>query len=85
MKHVDMWHDARMTSVKTQIVFPAEVLQELDSFVGERKRSEFVLEAVQEKLQRLEASLARVAGIWKDRPDQSRAGPNGCILSSCVT
>ena len=60
-----------MTTVKTQIVFPLEVLQDLDSFVEERKRSEFVVEAVQEKLRRLrlEESLARVAGIWKDRPD----------------
>ena len=60
-----------MTTVKTQIVFPQELLRELDRVVEERKRSEFVVEAVQEKLQRvrLEQSLAGVAGIWKDRAD----------------
>ena len=61
-----------MTTVKTQIVFPVEVLRELDGFVEERKRSEFVVEAVQEKLRRLrlEESLARrrmkrLQRVWK--------------------
>jgi metal-responsive CopG/Arc/MetJ family transcriptional regulator len=58
-------------TIKTQIVFPEDVLRELDLVVEERKRSEFVVEAVAEKLQRhrLEQSVAGVAGIWKDRVD----------------
>ena len=60
-----------MTTVKTQIVFPEDVLQELDRTVKERQRSDFVVEAVREKLQRLrlEESLAQVGGLWKDRSD----------------
>ena len=58
-----------MTTVKTQIVFPEDVLQELDRTVKERQRSDFVVEAVREKLQRLrlEESLSQVSGLWKDR------------------
>ena len=60
-----------MPTVKTQIVFPEDLLQELDRVVKERQRSEFVVEAVQEKLQRLrlEKSLTQAGGLWKDRPD----------------
>jgi Arc/MetJ-type ribon-helix-helix transcriptional regulator len=60
-----------MPTVKTQIVFPEELLQELDRHVKERQRSDFVVEAVQEKLQRLrlEESLSRAGGLWKDRSD----------------
>jgi hypothetical protein len=65
-----------MTTVKTQIVFPEDVLQELDRTVKERQRSDFVVEAVREKLQRLrlEESLAQVGGLWKDRSDLKTDG-----------
>ena len=60
-----------MPTVKTQIVFPEELLQELDKHVKERQRSEFVVEAVQEKLQRLklEQVLQQASGLWKNRTD----------------
>ena len=60
-----------MRTVKTQIVFPEDLLGELDRVVKERHRSDFVTEAVQEKLQRLrlQKSLEAVGGIWKDRSD----------------
>lgn len=60
-----------MITVKTQIVFPQDVLQELDRVVKERQRSDFVVGAVREKLQRLrlEESLEHAGGLWRDRPD----------------
>jgi hypothetical protein len=60
-----------MRTIKTQIVFPEDLLQELDQIVKERQRSEFVVEAVQDKLQRLrlEKSLEIASGLWKDRSD----------------
>lgn len=60
-----------MTTVKTQIVFPQDLLQELDRVVRNRERSDFVVKAVEEKLARLrlENAVERAAGIWKNRPD----------------
>jgi hypothetical protein len=67
----DSYHDIRVKTVKTQIVFPESILEEVDSVVKNRERSEFVVKAVEEKLQRirLDNALHRAAGIWKDRPD----------------
>ncbi len=60
-----------MITVKTQIVFPAALLEELDRAVKKRERSDFVVQAVEEKLQRrrLEQSLPGAIGIWKNRKD----------------
>src|SRR5262245_32519938 len=60
-----------MSNVKTQIVFPEELVKELDRVVPNRERSAFVVQAVTEKLQRLklERVLDRVAGIWKEHPE----------------
>ncbi len=53
---------------KTQVVFPEDVLEEVDRVVGSRKRSEFVVEATREKLERLRfaKALRRAAGSWSD-------------------
>ena len=60
-----------MITIKTQIVFPVTILEELDRAVKTRERSDFVVHAVEEKLQRLrlERGLEQAAGIWKDRAD----------------
>ncbi|HSP05527.1 MAG TPA: ribbon-helix-helix domain-containing protein [Acidobacteriota bacterium] len=60
-----------MLSIKTQIVFPEDLLQELDRAVKKRERSDFVVQAVQEKLRKLklEKVVGEAAGIWKDHPD----------------
>ena len=53
---------------RAHIVMPAELVEEIDARVGPRKRSQFVQEAVEEKLrrQRLQASLAEMAGSLAD-------------------
>ena len=60
-----------MEKVKTQVIFPEELLKRLDQVVLKRKRSDFVVEAVEEKLKRLnlQSALKSVAGIWKNRND----------------
>lgn len=54
---------------KTHLVFPRELLESIDKFVGKRKRSRFVVEATQEKLarKRFLKILGRAAGAWKDK------------------
>ena len=60
-----------MEKVKTQVIFPGELLKRLDQVVKKRQRSDFVVEAVEEKLNKLglQEALKKVAGIWKDRGD----------------
>jgi hypothetical protein len=40
-------------AVRTHVVLPKELVQELDELVGPRHRSEFIAEAAKEKLDRL--------------------------------
>jgi metal-responsive CopG/Arc/MetJ family transcriptional regulator len=41
-----------MASVRTHVLIPEEILQEVDALVGPRRRSEFFAEAATEKLAR---------------------------------
>jgi metal-responsive CopG/Arc/MetJ family transcriptional regulator len=56
------------TMVRTHILLPRELVEAVDKLVGERKRSQFVAEAVATKLQleRQSAALRATAGILKD-------------------
>ncbi len=60
-----------MEKVKTQVIFPEGLLKRLDQVVKKRERSDFVVEAVEEKLKglNLRRALKRVAGLWRDRND----------------
>ncbi|MBI4715325.1 MAG: hypothetical protein HY760_05225 [Nitrospirae bacterium] len=53
-------------SAKAQIVFPEDLLKEVDRLVGGRRRSEFVVSATREKLARIrfQKVLAETAGAW---------------------
>ena len=56
------------TTVRTHVVLPAELIERVDRRVGPRKRSQFIAEAVEAKLdreRRLEA-FRRFAGSLKD-------------------
>lgn len=52
-------------TVRTHVVFPKDLVEEVDRLVGQRKRSEFVTEAVEEKVarERLGRALEASAGI----------------------
>jgi metal-responsive CopG/Arc/MetJ family transcriptional regulator len=64
MRPIFMMHE----TVRTQIVFPRDVVEAVDRVAGKRGRSEFVISAVREKLTRqsqLEA-LDKSVGILAD-------------------
>jgi len=58
---------------KTHIILSSDLVEELDKIVKRRKRSQFIMEAVREKLERmkLEIALEQAAGAWKgnNHPD----------------
>ena len=45
-------------AVRTHVVLPKELVDELDKLVGPRKRSEFITEATEEKLRKLKLMQA---------------------------
>lgn len=64
--------------VKTTFIFPEDLLTAIDRLVRARKRTKFIVEATQEKLERLKFSMAldKAAGAWKDEnhPDLKTQG-----------
>jgi hypothetical protein len=59
----------RMT-VRTNLLLPKELVDEVDRYAGPRGRSRFVAEALTERLrrERLREAVARTAGAWSDLP-----------------
>ena len=55
-------------SVRTNLLLPDELVEQLDRVAGPRGRSRYVADAVRERLRRDErvALLKSVAGIWSD-------------------
>ena len=55
-------------AVRTHVVLPKALVEELDELVGPRRRSEFIAEAAKEKLDRLKRVRAfeKVAGSLAD-------------------
>jgi len=54
---------------KTHLVFPLNILEEVDQIAGKRKRSLFIVQATQEKLQkeRFLKTLDETKGAWTDK------------------
>lgn len=52
-------------SVRTHVLLPREIVEEVDKLVGQRRRSQFLAEAAEEKLtrQRRTAALKKTAGV----------------------
>lgn len=68
-----------MTKIKQKVIkFPLEVIGELDRLVQPGKRTEFVVEATREKLERVKLgeALAKTAGSLKpeDYPEFATSG-----------
>lgn len=55
-------------TVRAHVVIPEELVREVDELVGPRKRSEFFVEAVREKVRRLRLAIAaeRAVGSLAD-------------------
>ncbi len=64
--------------VKTNLIFPRDLLVAIDRLVGTRKRTRFIVEATREKLTNLRFAkiLDGAAGIWSDEehPDLNTQG-----------
>lgn len=65
-----------MTTTRTHVILPAEVLREIDALVGQRGRSAFLAEVAQQEVRRrkLLAVLDRKDPAWKakDHPELQR-------------
>jgi hypothetical protein len=53
---------------RVHVIFPAALIDEIDALVGQRKRSQFIEEAAEEKLrqERLPVALSEMAGSLAD-------------------
>ncbi len=58
-----------MNTKRTHIVIPANLASEIDTLVGKRGRSGFLVRAARNELKRLRMlkALERAAGSWKDK------------------
>lgn len=57
-----------MKKIKTQVVFPEDILKSLDQVVPNKKRSEFIVAATRKELEkiRFDQVLKKAAGAWSD-------------------
>jgi hypothetical protein len=57
-------------AVRTNLLLPKELVEEVDHFAGPRGRSRYVAEALAEKLRRdrLREVVAATAGAWSGHP-----------------
>lgn len=60
-------HALATETVRTHVVLPKELVEAVDDLVGQRKRSAFVADAIEEKVQRerLGRALKETAGILR--------------------
>lgn len=54
---------------RTHVVFPSELILQIDALVGKRARSAFLLQAAEAEVLRLKqmSALKTAAGAWKDK------------------
>lgn len=57
-------------NVRTNLLLPKELVEEVDRYAGPRGRSRFVAEALAERLrrERLREVVLATAGAWRDHP-----------------
>ena len=67
--------------VKAHLVFPQDVLQEVDKIAGKRKRSFFIVQATREKLQRERflSVLKETKGAWTDKSHPDLMKPEDVV------
>jgi Arc/MetJ-type ribon-helix-helix transcriptional regulator len=58
-----------MSTKRTHIIIPEPLVSEIDRLVGKRGRSEFLAQAAEKELRRLQQikALERASGSWKDK------------------
>ena len=57
-----------MNTKRTHVVLPADLISQIDTLVGKRKRSRFLADLASREVKRLRLlkALKRAAGSWKD-------------------
>jgi hypothetical protein len=57
-------------NVRTNLLLPKELVEEVDRFAGQRGRSRYVAEALRARVKRdrLREIVEQTAGAWKDNP-----------------
>ena len=57
-------------NVRTNLLLPKDLVEQVDHFAGERGRSRYVAEALRVQLRRdrLREAVEQTAGAWKDNP-----------------
>lgn len=71
--------------MRTHIVLPTTLVEQIDTLVGQRKRSAFIQSTVEQQLRLLQQKKAFLAakGAWKDNPQfQTKRQVNRYIKSS---
>ncbi|MGA8027434.1 MAG: hypothetical protein WB992_09825 [Bryobacteraceae bacterium] len=58
-----------MTTKRTHVVIPQQLVKEIDTLVGNRRRSSFITQAAERELLRMRQmrALDVAAGTWKDK------------------
>jgi metal-responsive CopG/Arc/MetJ family transcriptional regulator len=58
-----------MSTRRTHIIIPEPLVSEIDRLVGKRGRSEFLAQAAEKELRRLQQirALENITGAWKDK------------------
>ena len=58
-----------MSTRRTHIILPEELVEDIDRMVGRRGRSGFIVQAAETELMRLRqlAAIEKTAGSWKSR------------------
>lgn len=61
--------ESAISNTRTHVVIPAQLVNEIDSIVGKRGRSSFLVQAAEKELKRLRQikALERATGSWKDK------------------
>jgi hypothetical protein len=54
--------------IKTNIILPYDVVIAIDKIIKKRKRNQFIVEAIREKIEKvnLKRALEKAAGCWRD-------------------
>ena len=71
-----------MPAVRAHVLMPKDLLVEIDSLVGRRRRSQFLAEAARQEVKRrqLLSALQEAAGCWKDEHHpELRKGPKAWL------
>ncbi len=68
-----------MDTKRIHVIFPAQIARELDLMLGRRKKTQFIIAATKERLDKMKLSMAieKATGVWKNEDHPDMAGKDG--------